>query len=77
MTNIEVSKNPNENNLTLLRRFSRRVIESGILPRVKSIRYNQRKMSKLATKKKTLKKIGRRKENDRLIKLGKLSATGR
>ena len=71
-TVIEVKKNPNENNSSVLRRFSRRIQESGIIRRVKSSRYNERKESKLKVKKSALKRIERRKEIEKLKKLGKI-----
>ena len=71
-TNIEVKKNGNENNASLLRRFSRRIQESGILPKVKSKRYSEREDSKLKVKAAALKRLARRKENERLRKLGKI-----
>ena len=71
-TVIEVKKNPNENNASVLRRFSRRIQESGIIRKVKGSRYNIRKESKLKIKKGALKKMGRRKEIDKLRKLGKM-----
>jgi ribosomal protein S21 len=71
-TVIEVSKNPNENNASILRRFSRKVSESSIIPKVKSKRFNERKESKVKTKKNTLKKLIRRKEIEKLRKLGKI-----
>lgn len=70
---IEVRKNQNENNSGVLRRFSRRVQESGIIHKVKNSRYNQRKESKLKIKKSALKKMQRRKEIELLKKLGKIS----
>ena len=70
--NVEVKKSGNENSLGLIRRFQKRVQEAGILPRVRSIRYNDRPLSKLKRKKGTLKVIARRKEIERLRKLGKL-----
>jgi ribosomal protein S21 len=73
MTNIEVKKNANENNVNLIRRFSRRVQESGIIPRVKSLRYNERPMSKLSQKVMTVKRIAKRKETEKLRKLGKIA----
>lgn len=73
MTNIEVKKNTNENNVNLIRRFSRRVQESGIIPRVKSLRYNERPMSKLSQKVMTVKRIAKRKETEKLRKLGKIA----
>jgi ribosomal protein S21 len=72
-TIIEVTKNPNENNASVLRRFSRRIQESSIIQKVKNNRYNERKESKLKVKKSTLKRLGRRKETEKLRKLGKIS----
>ena len=71
-TVIEVKKNPNENNTSVLRRFSRRIQESGIIRKVKGARYNLRKESKLKVKKSALKRMGRRKEIEKLKKLGKM-----
>ena len=72
ITVIEVKKNTNESNMNLVRRFSRKVQESGIIQKVKSKRYNERSLSKLKTKQATLKKIGRRAAREKLIKMGKL-----
>ncbi len=71
-TVIEVSKNGNENNASVLRRFSRRIQESNIIQKVKGSRYNKRKESKLKVKKGTLKHLERRKEIEKLRKLGKI-----
>jgi ribosomal protein S21 len=71
-TIIEVKKNPNENNTSVLRRFSRRIQESNIIQKVKGSRYNERKESKLKVKKSALKRMGRRKEIEKLKKLGKI-----
>ena len=71
-TVIEVKKNINENNATLLRRFSRKVMDSGIIPRVKGNRYSSRKTSKLSLKQMALRRMSRRKEMDKLKKLGKI-----
>ncbi len=71
-TVIEVKKNPNENNASILRRFSRRIQESNIIQKVKGNRYNERKESKLKMKKSALKRMGRRKEIEKLRKLGKV-----
>ena len=73
-TVIEVKKNPNENNSSVLRRFSRRIQESGIIRKVKGARYNIRKESKLKMKKSALKRISRRKEIEKLRKLGKIAS---
>jgi ribosomal protein S21 len=71
-TVIEVKKNPNENNASLLRRFSRRMQESNIIQKVKGNRYNERTESKLKVKLGTLKKLKRRKEIEKMRKLGKI-----
>ena len=72
-TVIEVRKNPNENNSSVLRRFSRRMQESGIIRKVKGSRYSVRKESKLKMKKSALKRMEKRKEIEKLRKLGKIT----
>ena len=71
-TTIEVKKNPNENNSSVLRRFSRRIQESGIIRKAKGGRYNVRKESKLKVKKSALKRRARRIQIEQLKKLGKM-----
>ena len=71
ITVIEVKKNTNENNMNLVRRFTRKVQESGIIQKVKSKRYNERAESKVKTKIATLKRINRKKALEKLQKLGK------
>ncbi len=71
--NIEVAKTATENSASLLRRFTKRVQESGIIRRVKSQRYKDRIQSHFKVKRATLERIDRRKKNDRLIKLGKIT----
>ena len=71
-TNIELKRNVNENGLSLIRRFSRKMQESGIIPKVKGNRYASRATTKLAQKNMLLKSLARRKEVERLKKLGKM-----
>lgn len=71
-TVIEIKKNPNENNASILRRFSRKVQESNIIQKVKGSRYSERKESKLKMKKSALKRMAKRKVNEKLRKLGKI-----
>ena len=70
--NAEVKKNNNENAISLVRRFTKRVQSSGVIPRVRSIRYNQRKPSHYKAKKSALVVLAKRKEYAVLEKLGKL-----
>ncbi len=74
MINIEVEKNANETNASIIRRFTKKVQGAGILPRVKSIRYSKRDLSHHKTKMKTLESIKRKAEIMELIKLGKMVA---
>lgn len=71
ITVIEVKKNANESNMNLVRRFTRKVQESGIIQKVKSKRYNKRAESKVKVKLSALKRIANKKNQERLFKLGK------
>jgi len=73
MINIEVDKNAGENNVSLLRRFTKKVQGSGVLPRVRSIRYSTRKLSHYKVKKSTLTSLSRKAEIMELIKMGKMA----
>ena len=72
ITNVEAERSGNENNISLIRRFSRKVQGAGILARARSLRYSERPKSDYVKKKRALKRIARQKEIERLIKLGKL-----
>jgi ribosomal protein S21 len=70
---VEVKKNTNENNASLLRRFSRKVMDTHIIQKVKGSRYAERKPSKLVTKNNALRRLSRKADYERLKKLGKVS----
>jgi ribosomal protein S21 len=72
-TNVEVKRNQNENSANVLRRFQKRVQESGIVPKVRSLRYANRALSTLKVKRGKLIKLDGQKEYDRLKKMGKLT----
>jgi ribosomal protein S21 len=71
-TNVEIKRNLHENGISLVRRFSRKMQEAGIIPKVKSIRYATRTTSKLAQKNMRIRSLIRRTEVERLKKLGKM-----
>ena len=77
MINIEVTKGPSENNLSVLRRFQKRVQGAGLLPRVRSKRYNERNKSENVKKGKTLSYLKKKEETAELIKLGKIQEVSR
>lgn len=70
--NVEVKKNPSENSLSLVRRFQKRVQESGVLPRVRGIRYNTRSLSALKTKRAKLKKLENLAKYETAKRMGKV-----
>jgi ribosomal protein S21 len=72
MINVEIARNNNESSTNVLRRFTKKVQGAGILPKVRSLRYADRKLSPYKVKKKTLKVLRRRAEVAELIKLGKM-----
>lgn len=71
--NIEVAKGPNENNLSVLRRFTKRVQAAGILPRVRSKRYSERFPSANTRKAKTVAYLKKKAEIAELVKAGKVA----
>ncbi len=72
-TIVEVAKNQNESGVNLIRRFQKRIQESGVLNRARSVRYNERPDSKLSRKNSALRNLKKRVEIERLKKLGKIS----
>ena len=73
MVNIEVVKGANENNLNVLRRFTKRVQSSGVLPRVRSKRYTQRLPSRNTRRAKTISHLKKKEVTAELVKLGKIN----
>lgn len=77
MINVEVVKNANENNIGIIRRFTKKVQGSGILPKVRSKRYSVRDLSFYKVKKNTIKNLKRKAEIMNLIKMGKMAENKR
>ena len=73
MINVEVTKTANENNVGIIRRFTKKVQGSGILPKVRSKRYSLRELSFYKNKKNTLKNLKRKAEIMERIKMGKMA----
>ncbi|MBU3668791.1 MAG: hypothetical protein FGM57_02385 [Candidatus Taylorbacteria bacterium] len=73
MINVNIEKNATESASSVLRRFTKKVQESGVLNRVRSIKYTERNLSFYKKKKAALEKIRRQKERETMIKLGKLA----
>lgn len=75
--NIEVTKSGTENTGVVLRKFTQRMRSSGIVQKMRKIRYRSRDFSPLRRKQDALRKIARQKEFEQLIKDGKLSESVR
>jgi hypothetical protein len=71
MINVEITRNANENAMSVIRRFTRKVQSSGVIPRKRSLRYNTRVQSHYKIKMHTLKGLKNKAEMAELIKLGK------
>ncbi len=69
---VEVRRRENETTGAMLRRFTRRVQQSGILIRARKMRFYEPKSTKRAVREKALRRIQVKKERERLEKLGKL-----
>jgi ribosomal protein S21 len=77
-TNVQVEKNTNESSANVIRRFTKRMQGSGIIPRMRSERYFSRVKSPNVRKQARLKKLAKKAEYERLLKLGKVQErTGR
>jgi ribosomal protein S21 len=77
MINIEVTKGASENNLSVLRRFQKRVQGAGVLTRVRSRRYTERVKSENVKKAKTLAYLKKKETTAELVKLGKITEVSR
>jgi ribosomal protein S21 len=70
-TNVQVEKNNNESSANVIRRFTKRVQGAGIVPKVRSGRYYSRVKSRNVQRSARLKKLEKRDEYQKLVKLGK------
>ena len=69
---LEVKKKDNESFESLIRRFTRKTIQSGKLIQAKKVRFYQKPESKRAVKQRAIRKSEIRKEREYLRKIGKL-----
>ncbi|MDO8470665.1 MAG: hypothetical protein Q7S63_01685 [bacterium] len=65
-----VRKQERETAQGLIRRFTRRVKDSGVLNQARKTRFRQHAKSKTVRKKTALRKLETRKEYEKLVKLG-------
>ncbi|MDP2910193.1 MAG: hypothetical protein Q8N58_00160 [bacterium] len=70
---LEIKKEGRETSQNLVRRFSRRMKQSGILLRARKSRFKEKPKSKQMKKRSALRREELRKEYEQLEKLGKIS----
>ncbi len=70
--NVQIEKNNNESSANVIRRFTKRVQGSGIIPRMRKNRYFTRTKSENVRKTGRLKKLKKQAEYEMQIKLGKI-----
>lgn len=69
---IEVKKGENESTIGLVKRFTKRIKESGILKDARNLRFRSRPKSALRKKKEAIKSAQKKQKMDYLRKLGKI-----
>ncbi len=69
---LEVKKKDNESFESLIRRFTRKTIQSGKLIQAKKVRFHQKPETKRALKARALRREELRKQREYLRKIGKL-----
>ena len=74
---VYVKRKDRETTAAMLRRFSRRVQQSGILMRARRSRFFVSKPTKRSIRERALRRLTMGKERERLLKLGKLKETER
>lgn len=70
---LEVRRRDNESAESLLRRFSRKVQQSGVLLQARKVRFYERKKNKQKLREEAQRRAAFQAERERLIKLGEIS----
>jgi len=70
---LEIFKQERETSQSLVRRFQKRIQQSGLLLRARKIRFRQRRKSEQMKKRAALRREELKKEYEKLKKLGKIS----
>lgn len=70
--NVQVEKNQNESSANVIRRFTKRMQNAGIVRKVRGERYHTRIKSRNVQKEARLKKLVKKEKYEALYKLGKV-----
>lgn len=74
-TNVQVEKNQNESSANVIRRFTKRMQNAGIVRRMRASRYYTRVKSTNVRKEARLKKLTKKENYERDYKMGKVIET--
>ena len=69
---LEVKRKEKENNNSIVHRFTRSVIQSGIIKEARSRKFRLRPLSKMAKKRIALRKVRAKTEYERKVKQGEI-----
>ncbi|MBI5787042.1 MAG: 30S ribosomal protein S21 [Candidatus Niyogibacteria bacterium] len=69
----EIKRHENESVSSALRRFTKRVQQAGVITETKKRQFKARKLSDYKMRKNALRRIKRRRELEKLYKLGKIN----
>ncbi|MDD5032797.1 MAG: hypothetical protein PHC85_01620 [Candidatus Pacebacteria bacterium] len=72
---VQVTKKKKETTVSLLKRFSRKMKQSGVISKFKNRQFKTRAKSALKKKEEALKRMARAKKMEKLFKLGKIKPT--
>lgn len=76
-TNVQVEKNNNESSANVIRRFTKRMQNAGIVRKVRGERYYTRTKSRNVQKEARLKKLAKKEAYELEYKLGKVQENNR
>ena len=71
--NVQVEQNDNESSANIVRRFTKRVQNSGIVKRMRGARYHKRVKSDNVRRMARLKKIRKRETYEEAMRMGKIT----
>lgn len=70
--NVKVERNNTESSANIIRRFTKRVQNAGIIPRMRGVRYYSRDKSRNVQRTARLKKLDKKANYEKQVKLGKI-----
>lgn len=70
--NVDLTRKEKENTMGVMKRFTQNVRSSGVIPKLKGMKFQERKHSSLKRKNQALRRIEKTAERDFMRKMGKV-----